>query len=177
MTSERDRADILAALVEDLRDTLEEWCRRSVVEREGSRLEGQELYLSWQEDGTVSVQLPRYTEILRVAVGITVEPVEVANEPIGPEISTTWAQVPSGWFVKTPKGDWLEVTDTHLDDPRGQFVGLRVNGQVSHWHRPPKGEVRARRGSQAPEGRDEAMRAFGESFQMRIISDGGPMQS
>lgn len=181
----QERMDVLDALAVDVRDAAMEWAKLSVVEREGSPLEGQELYLSWQEDGTVSVQCPRYVEILRAQVEITVsvvaeEPPRI-NEPDGPEFPSQWGKVPSGWFVKTPKGEWLEVTSTYRvpEDPSGhrQMVGLLIDGKVAAFKRDPKGEVWARRGTLAPADRDAAMEAFQSAFQTTILRDEPPGQS
>ena len=101
---------------------------------------------------------------------------ECHNEPVGGTLDRTWATVPAGWFVQTPKGDWLEVTDTHLSGSH-QFVGLRIGGKVSHWNRPPAGPVKARKGSMSPTLRDEALESLESAFTTAILRDEPPGQS
>jgi len=172
----QDRMDILAALAEGVHDTIRGgWMRDVEVQREGSPLEGLQLMLRWQDDGTVIVEHEGQA-LMRAQITVTVDPVIEVNKPTGFILTRTWATLPAGWFVQTPKGDWLEVTDTHLSGDR-QFVGLRIKGEVSHWHRDPDQEVKARRGTLSPRDRDDALDAIESAFTTAVLRDEPPGQS
>lgn len=173
----QERMDLLAELAETVQGTIRGgWMDYLQVEKEGSRLEGVQCRLRWMDDGTVNVEHDGEV-ILTARIRVEAEWVPVANEPIGGTLDRTWSTVPAGWFVQTPKGDWLEVTDTHLSGAH-QFVGLRINGEVSHWNRPPAGPVKARKGSLSPALRDDALDSLESAFRVAIVQDGeGPMQS
>ena len=135
------------------------------------------------ETGTVTVEYRGECQRCGLLLTFTAEhPIpdwKPTNEPIGGEIPSQWDKVPSGWFVKTPKGDWLEVGETSFNTHAGkQMVSLLINGQAHAFPRDPKEEVWARRGSQAPRDRDDAMSLLDEAFTTAVLRDGeGPMQS
>lgn len=101
---------------------------------------------------------------------------DLVNEPIGGTLDRTWGTVPAGWFVQTPKGDWLEV-DYTLRSGAHQSVGLRIGGKVATFPRDPAGPVKARRGSLSPRDRDEALDSLEEAFTTAILRDEPPGMS
>lgn len=79
----------------------------------------------------------------------------------------TWGQVPAGWEVQAPDGQWYRVTHTYqrgLSMPKGQRVTLEGLGA---WDRDPAGPVTARPGASNPT--DAAIAAFGYP---EILEDG-----
>jgi hypothetical protein len=173
----QDRMQLMEAVADELHGTLREWASRVTVEREGHPLEGVELHLVWMEDGTVEVRTTRHGDPILVAqVEITVSKApEPVNEPTGPELPRTWGNTPAGWFVQTPKGDWLEVISTHQDS-KGQRVNLRFGERVAMFSYPPGKAVTARRGT-ATVVRDEALDVLESSFTTAILDDQPPGQS
>lgn len=177
-TTQRDRQDIVRDVTEGVLGAGYEWLRRYTGNEEEGILNGAEVHLVWEAPDVCLVELDGEPTV-RLRVAVTAEVLEYAeerNEPTGFILTRTWETVPAGWFVKTPKGDWLEVTDTHRSGDR-QFVGLRINGHVSHWHRDPEVEVKARRGTLSSAILNDALEAIEGSFKTTIISDEPPGQS
>ena len=180
-TTIQERMDLMAEVADVKHGTIREWT--NTWSAEGERLNGVPIRLRWYEDGTAVVEVDGVPS-LRVSVEITVHPVEFENEenrPTGFILRRTWATVPAGWFVQTPKGQWLEVTSTYRipENPEGdrQMVSLFINGKVAAFPRDPDQEVKARRGTLAPRDRDDALDLRGDAFKATIIEDEGPMQS
>lgn len=175
-TTIQERMDLMAEVADVKHDTIREWT--NAWSAEGERLNGVPIRLRWYEDGTAVVEVDGVPS-LRVSVEITVHPVEFENEenrPTGFILRRTWATVPAGWFVQTPKGQWLEVGATHLQGDR-QMVSIRVGDEFKAFPRDPDQEVKARRGTLAPRDRDDALDLMGDAFKATIIEDEGPMQS
>lgn len=179
-TTAQDRMDILAEINEASRDTLREWLRSYECLEDQGILRDARVGLSWQDDGTVIVKL-NDEPVGRLRVEITtsfVESLDATNEPTGFRLRRTWATVPSGWFVQTPKGDWLEVGRTSFEDSTGkQLVSLRFGEVFKVFPRDPDQEVLARRGILAPRERDDAISALNEAFTTAILHDEPPGQS
>ena len=152
------------------------WMDYLQVEKAGHPLEGVQLRLRWHDDGTVHVEHMGET-ILVARIAVDVIWVPMVNELIGGELPRTWATVPAGWFVKTPKGVWLEVGHTSLQAGGVQHVSLIVQGQSVVFPRNPTDPVTARRGSLAPRDRDDAMASLEEAFTTAILHDEPPGQS
>ena len=172
----QERMGLLEEVAEGVQGTIRGgWMDYMVVEKEDHPLEGVQLRCRWMDDGTMILEHGG-EDILRVQIEVTVTPVIEENKPTGFILTRTWATVPALWFVQTPKGDWLEVTDTHLSGER-QFVGLRINGEVSHWKRDPDQVVKARRGTLSPRERDDALNALESAFTTAILRDEPPGQS
>ena len=59
-------------------------------------------------------------------------------------VMRTWSELLSGQFVRTPRGEWWEVTSSRLDGDR-QMVTLRTpGGETGTFPRDPAGTVSAR---------------------------------
>ncbi len=178
-TTVQDRMDILAEVVESRRDIMMEWGDRWPTDAEEGILHGAQVRLVWQSDGTAIVRVD--DEVVgRVEVEISarfVEHLDAVNEPIGGVMDRTWGTVPSGWFVQTPKGQWLEVGPTSLQAGGVQHVCLTIGGKAVVFPRDPAGPVKARRGSLSPALRDDALSALESAFTTAVLNDEGPMQS
>ncbi len=134
------------------------------------------------ETGTVTVEYNGECQRCGLKLSFTTEhPIpgwQPVNEPIQGRIQSQWDKVPAGWFVETPKGDWLEVGKTSLNLATGkQMVTLIINGEAHVFPRDPKGEVWIRRGSLAPQDTSDAIFALEEAFTTAILHDEPPGQS
>lgn len=132
------------------------------------------------ETGTVTVEYRGECQRCGLVLEFTSEhPIpdwQDPNKPTGFILRRTWATVPAGWFVQTPKGQWLEVGATHLQGDR-QMVSIRVGDAFQAFPRDPDQEVKARRGTLAPRDRDDALNAIENAFKTAILSDEPPGQS
>lgn len=164
-----ERSAIVTEIEDALLDAAREWLKYSRTDALGDLTP---IRFAWMDDGTVVIEADG-VPVVRVRCTVACEVVEcddAANEPHGPVLDRTWATVPAGWFVRTPKGAWIEVTDTSVQNGQ-QFVGMRVNGKVSHWHRDPDGKVSARRGTSVPRELDGAIDALGSAFNVTVLDD------
>lgn len=92
------------------------------------------------------------------------------NAPTGFIVDRPWGEIPAGWFVKAPNGQWYEVLRTRLDRGIGQAVTLSVNGKEVSRDRDPAAKVPTRRGSLHPEA-DAALDALGGAFTVDVLDD------
>jgi hypothetical protein len=90
--------------------------------------------------------------------------------PMRIEMTKPWREVSAGLEVRTPKGEWLEVTATHWRGDRF-WVGLFINGQTEAFERDPDKPVRVRTPSSEREMQD-AITLLSERFGASIISSG-----
>lgn len=103
---------------------------------------------------------------------------ECKNEPTGFILSRTWSTVPAGWFVRDPKGNWLEVGKTSFIGSTGtQMVSIRVGDGFQAFPRDPDGPVKVRRGTWSPVVRDDAITSLESAFHTAILRDEPPGQS
>lgn len=103
---------------------------------------------------------------------------ECRNKPTGFILTRTWETVPAGWFVQTPKGDWLEVGKTSFIGSTGtQMVSIRVGEEFKAFPRDPAGEVKVRRGTLSSAILNDALEAIEGSFKTTILRDEPPGQS
>ena len=167
-TTVQQRMDLLTEINDVIRDTANTWCRRWNA---GEHQDEYEINLRWQEDGTAVVEVDT-DEVMRVQVEITVSAldyVDATNKATGFVITRTWATVPAGWFVQSPKG-WFEVIASRRDGDR-QMVTLAAGGQQGTFPRDPDAEVKVRRGTLADVDLDTAMAVLGEGA---VIIDSTP---
>lgn len=95
------------------------------------------------------------------------------NKSTGPILTRTWAEVPAGWFVQGPGGQWFEVLGTRAEDGK-QYVSLDVNGTAGEWPRDPTGTVRVKAGTLTAEV-DAALTALTGAFgPMKVLEDTPP---
>jgi hypothetical protein len=100
------------------------------------------------------------TEGIRYAVGALL----ALREPPGPRTELarelTWGQVPAGWYVQAPLGDWYRVIGSARRGDR-QLVTLDIGGprRAEAWPRDPAGTVTACPGP--PNATDDAIEALG----------------
>lgn len=166
-TTVQQRMDLLTEINETARGTLGEWMRYWRAET------GWDVRMRWQEDGTAVVEVDS-DEVMRVQVEITVSAadyVDAVNKPTGFVITRTWATVPAGWFVQSPKG-WFEVIASRRDGDQQMVTLSTTSGQQGTWPRPPDAEVKVRRGTLADVVLDTAMDALGSGT--TILDDTPP---
>lgn len=179
-TTEADRDEIVAEVIEAVQDTAREWLTGSWnANADEGILHCAQVRLVWQTDGSALVKVDDDV-VARIGVSASVSFLEFKDEvnaPTGFILPRTWSTVPAGWFVKDPKGRWWEILETK-ETPAGQRVAMRMEGNRGEWTRDPAGPVSARRGTLSPKTRDDAMDALAEAFTTAVIKDGeGPMQS
>lgn len=87
----------------------------------------------------------------------------LGNRPIGFVVRRTWAEVPAGWFVRTPRQEWWEVCGSYAEGGK-QVVSLRSpDGKIGTFPRTPNAEVSARKGSAHAE-MAAALAIFAQTF-------------
>lgn len=178
-TTKGERDMLLGEVADEAMGTIQEWLKRWCREDHRADSPGEEVRIRYYEDGTTVVELDD-EPVMGIRFKVTVTAVDFANkinQPIQGRIQSQWDKVPSGWFVETPKGDWLEVGHTSLQAGGVQHVSLIINGQEVVFPRDPKGEVWIRRGSMAPKDMSDAMAALEEAFTTAILHDEPPGQS
>lgn len=95
------------------------------------------------------------------------------NKPTGFILTRTWAEVPAGWFVQGPGGQWFEVLATRAEDGK-QYVSLDVNGKVGEWPRDPTATVKVKRGTLTAEV-DKALDTLTGAFgPMKVLEETPP---
>lgn len=177
-TTEKDRRDIVNDVCEGVLGAGYEWLRHYQGNEEEGILNGADVRLVWEAPDVVMVELDGQ-ETLRLRLAVTAEVLEsrdLRNEPTSFILQRTWATVPSGWFVKTPQGTWWEVLETAAT-PAGQRVAMRSGGNRGEWTRDPDAPISVRRGTLAPQERDDALNALEGAFKAAILRDEPPMQS
>lgn len=108
-------------------------------------------------------------EALMDAVGALEESLK-PNQPTGFIVDRPWGEIPAGWFVKAPNGQWYEVIGTAFRDAR-QWVTTRLPGGTDYTgSRDPAAKVPTRRGSLHPEA-DAALDALGGAFTVDVLDD------
>jgi hypothetical protein len=169
-TTMQQRMDLLTEIADAVLDTASRWLKRW---RAGESDDGDEIRVRWQDDGTAVVEVDG-DEVMRVQVEVTasvVDYVNAVNKPTGFVGKRTWARVPAGWFVRTPKGDtWFEVLATRREGDK-QMVTLDVAGQRGTYPRDPDETVVIRRGTLADAAMDAAVDALGDAA---ILEDEPP---
>jgi len=79
-----------------------------------------------------------------LCVAVTALEATIVRKPAGFVVTRTWGELLPGQFVRTPRGEWWEVTSSHLDGDR-QMVALRTpGGETGTFPRDPAGTVSAR---------------------------------
>lgn len=165
-TTAQQRMDLLKEIADTAQGTLNEWMRHW-------QDDDQDIRLRWQTDGTAVVELDGEEVMsVRVAVDVSaVQYVDLVNKPTGFVSPRPWGRIPAGWFVRTPKGAWIEVLATRRDGCN-QLVTLDLGGgRRSTFGYDPEAVQSVRRGTHADAVMDEAMDALGD---MSILKDEPP---
>lgn len=89
---------------------------------------------------------------------------EKPNEPYGFILNRAWEEVHVGWFVKTPKGAWIEVVGNE-EVAGGEYrkVTLLVNGNRATFTYPADRNVSIRKGTRT-KAMDDAIKLLSDSF-------------
>lgn len=101
---------------------------------------------------------------LRSAVDALNALTEPPNEPYGFILNRAWEEVHAGWFVRTPKGDWIEVLGN--DEAAGgekRNVTLAVNGKQAVFTYDASRNVSIRKGTRGRD-MDEAIDTLSQAF-------------
>jgi len=168
-TTAQQRMDLLKEIADAGIGTIQEWLKH------WQRDNGENVRLRYFEDGTTVVELDNEVVMsVHLAVDVSMDKyVDAVNEPTGFVLKRTWSTVPAGWFVRTPKGDWIEVMSTTREGGQ-QMVTLDVSGQRKAWPRDPAGEVDVRRGTLVDKSMDEAITALGDVSILEDVPFDGP---
>jgi hypothetical protein len=169
-TTAQQRFDLLKEIADAAHDTITEWLKRW---RAGENGEGEEIRLRHMDDGTTVVEVDG-DEVMsvRIAVDVSVaEYVDAVNKPVGFVLTRPWSRIPVGWFVRTPKGDWVEVLATHRDGCN-QRVTLDVSGKQGTYPYDPDAKMSVRRGTLVDATMDAAVDALGDASP--ILDDSPP---
>lgn len=144
-TTLQERMDLLRSLVDAPLDAAQEWAKRWDTDS------GQ-VKLVWLTDGTVQIEQD-YQPIMRIRyeVTATIVPLQYADRTV----PLTWGQVPAGWEVLAPNGQWYAVERTWRT--AGGTQAVIMLGKT--WQRDPAGPVTARPG--VPDATDVAIAALG----------------
>lgn len=89
---------------------------------------------------------------------------EKPNEPYGFVLNRAWEEVHAGWFVRTPKGEWIEVLGN--DEAAGgekRNVTLAINGKQALFTYDASRNVSIRKGSKT-KAMDDAINTLSQSF-------------
>lgn len=117
--------------------------------------------------GRLATAVDALEETLTVGGGIE-------NQPTGADHQwcREWKDIPAGWFVQSPKGDWIEVVaSTPGSNPMEQIVSLRIGDKVAPFARKASDEVWACPGTSTAE-MDRAMTLLSEWFGATHIRSG-----